>query len=147
MRCGMGKINAKKVDLDGYTFDSQTEAEYYLFLKSQDDIKHIEVHPKYLLLHPFHIPCNRCRGEGKAPSPSTGKPIQCKRCKGSGKKERQGTEYTADFQVYYKDGYTEVIDVKGFINDRFPLYKKLFEHEYNVELVVVQKKKGEWVRK
>ena len=66
--------------------------------------------------------------------------IRCKTCRGSGKVVRRGWEYHADFKVIYNNGEYEVIDVKGYADQRFPLVKKMFEHTQNKPLTVVKKK-------
>jgi DnaJ-class molecular chaperone len=93
------------------------------------------------------VDCKKCIGEGKKPSPKTGKLIKCVRCEGTGKISKQSWSYTADFLIEYNDGYSEVIDVKGHANERFPLVKKMFEYKNGHELIVVEKSKKGWVRK
>lgn len=147
---GRRKILAVKTEVDGITFDSSLESEYYIYLRDNKEllgIKSLVLQPKFDLLLPFNVPCNRCRGEGKKSSPKTGNPIKCQRCKGTGATEKNEWTYKADFQVTYEDGYTEVIDVKGWANERFPLYRKMFEWTYGKELVVIKKERGKWVRK
>lgn len=141
----MGKINSTKTVAGGLVFDSQTEAQYYLHLTNNPDVKHIEIQPQYTLLESFKIRCNLCKGEGKIPSPKTGRPIKCKKCEGQGKRSRQGWTYKPDFKVIYMDGNEEVIDVKGWANERFPLVKKMWERKYGEELIVIKSdKKGGW---
>lgn len=139
----MGKITSKKTVIDGHEFDSQTEAEYYEYLKSRDDVEEIILQPQYTLLESFEIECGRCY-IGRVKSPKTGKPTKCKTCKGTGKRTRQPWTYKADFEVVYKSGLMEVIDVKGFANERFPLVRKMFEHTHGFELLVVKKTKTGW---
>lgn len=139
------KINSKKITLDGHTFDSQTEAEYYLYLKTKDYIREIIIQPHYVLLEPFQLTCGKCKN-GKVESPKTGKLINCKTCKGTGKINRQGWTYHADFEVWYEDDECEVIDVKGYANERFPLVKKMFEHTQNKPLTLIKKIKGKWIK-
>ena len=47
------KYRAKKVKLDGYTFDSQAEAKHYWHtlkpMQERGEISHLEVHPSYLI--------------------------------------------------------------------------------------------------
>ncbi|TFF43632.1 DUF1064 domain-containing protein [Bacillus thuringiensis] len=119
-----GRINSRKTVALGIEFDSKTEAEYYLFLKSNPEVVEIELQPQYMLLEGFYITTR----EGKC-------------------KKRRDWKFTADFLVTYKDGTQEVIDVKGYANDRFPYFKKMFEHRYQQELVVVKKDKQKgWIR-
>ncbi|MEB9942487.1 DUF1064 domain-containing protein, partial [Bacillus cereus] len=85
----------------------------------------IELQPQYMLLEGFYITTR----DGK-------------------RKKRRDWKFTADFLVTYKDGTQEVIDVKGYANDRFPYMKKMFEYRYKQELVVVMKDKQKgWIRK
>lgn len=119
-----GRINSRKTVALGIEFDSKTEAEYYLFLKSNPEVVEIELQPQYMLLEGFYITTR----EGK-------------------RKKRRDWKFTADFLVTYKDGTQEVIDVKGYANDRFSYFKKMFEHRYQQELVVVKKDKQKgWIR-
>ncbi|WP_088104777.1 DUF1064 domain-containing protein [Halalkalibacter urbisdiaboli] len=142
----MGKINSNKVEMFGRVWDSQTELEYYLFLHEQSNIKEIELQPQFTLLKPFLVTCLACVGIGQVPSLRTGKPIKCRRCNGQGRKERQKWSYKADFRVTYTDGRVEVIDVKGWANERFPLTKRMYEYVSGTELVVVKKTKTGWKR-
>ncbi|PFY51557.1 DUF1064 domain-containing protein [Bacillus pseudomycoides] len=120
-----GRINSRKTVVLGIEFDSKTEAEYYLFLKSNPEVVEIELQPQYMLLEGFYITTR----DGK-------------------RKKRRDWKFTADFLVTYKDGTQEVIDVKGYANDRFPYMKKMFEYRYKQELVVVMKDKQKgWIRK
>lgn len=142
---GKAKIKAKKVSYDGHEFDSTMEKDYYEYLKSLDTIKDIQLQPEYTLMQEFYVECGRCK-EGIVLSSKTNRPIKCKTCRGTGMRKRKAWRYTADFKVAYQDGSTEVIDVKGFANERFPLVRKMYEYQYGEELIVIKKKKGEWVR-
>lgn len=146
----MGKIRSKKVSYYGIDFDSLTEGQYYLMLRADKNVKDIQTHPKYTLLDSFKVPCNQCRGFGKAKSDKTDKNVQCRSCKGTGRNARQKMIYTADFLVTYQDGYQEVIDIKGgkyqARDKAFALRRKLFEQKTGINLAVICKEKGEWVR-
>ena len=143
----MGYIPHKKTIAHGIVFDSADEAAYFVHLKDDPNVKDITIKPQFTLLEPFKVICGKCKGEGKKPSPKTGKAIKCRTCDGTGKRGRQPWKYTADFQVYYKDGTSEVVDVKGHANERFPLVKKMFEFLSREELIVVKRKGKEWVKK
>lgn len=43
------KYGAKKCEAEGIKFDSLAEREYYLLLKADQDVKHIDVHPTVTL--------------------------------------------------------------------------------------------------
>lgn len=118
----VSKYGAKKVVIDGITFDSQLEAKYYehlLALKESNVVESFELQPVYELIPKFII---------------------------NGKK-RLATKYKADFFVKYTNGHTAVIDVKGFETTDFKLKKKMFELKYNQEVVCVTFSKidGGWI--
>jgi len=83
----MSKYNNRKVEKDGFKFDSIKEYEYYLELKQKLHDKKIinfKVHPK-IILQPEFI---------------------------SNSKKIKPITYTPDYVVYH-DGKTEIIDIKG----------------------------------
>jgi hypothetical protein len=149
---GKALFHSVKTEVDGIRFDSETEANFYQYLKTNEKVLGIETikcHPTFLVFHPFEVTCYKCHGTGKVKSPKTENSIKCQRCKGEGTKSRQGTEYTPDFEVKFKSGYTLYYDVKGFVNERFPMVKKAFEMKTKKELVVVKwdQKAKDWVFK
>ncbi|PFP97712.1 hypothetical protein COK06_13315 [Bacillus cereus] len=124
------RIKQKKVTYDGINFDSQSEANYYKYLKEREDVARIECHPSYTLVPTFEIKSSITK---------------------SGKPKKAAMKFTPDFKVTYSDGRVEVVDVKGSkraINEGFPLRKKLWEYLNKQELIVViwDKKLGEWTR-
>ena len=133
-----------KVHAFGYDWDSKAERDYYMILKSDKNVKDVQVHPgPYEILAPFEVKCQDCDGSGRQPSEKRpGNTVQCGRCSGNGVKKRKAMTYTPDFLVTYKDGKEEIIDVKGFINESFPLRKKMFEWVTRKELIVIQQEKG-----
>jgi len=99
------KYNNKKVEYDGYKFDSKKEADFYKKLKALQKagkVKKIEVHPKFELQPSF---------------------------KKNGKTYR-AINYYADFLVYYSDGITKLYDTKGKRTEVYKIKKKLFEYKY-----------------
>lgn len=96
------KYRANKASVDGHTFDSQKEADYYCELKLKLQAKEINgfcLQPTFIL----------------APS----------------------LKYKADFIVFYKDGSTEVIDVKGFKTKEYIAKKKVFEDKFNLKITEI----------
>lgn len=82
------KYNARKVEVDDYTFDSQAEATRYgelKLLQRAGEIRDLAVHPKFVLQYPFE---DRWGRKWKA------------------------VTYTADFQ-YFEGELCVVEDVKG----------------------------------
>jgi hypothetical protein len=105
-------MNIKTV-IDGITFDSKREAEYYCELKMRKrsgDIKEFALQPKYLIIDGYVR---------------------------DGKKVRP-TYYIADFLIHHKDDSHEVVDVKGMETAVFKLKRKLFESKYNMKLTIVK---------
>lgn len=99
------KYHNKKTVYNGVSFMSKKESEYARIL---DALKHAK-DPKervvsYETQVPFQIEMNGV-----------------KICK-----------YIADFKVLYKDGHTEIVDVKGFKTDVYRLKKKLVEAQYGI---------------
>ena len=111
----MNKYNARKVTIDGITFDSQSEGRYYqhlLGLMESGVVESFEMQKPYTLLDKF-------------PHPKTGKTIRA-------------IKYVPDFEVIYTDGRVEVVDVKGMRTDVFRMKCKLFMFRYQIPLVLVK---------
>lgn len=108
------KYNNKKIELDGYTFHSQLEADYYTQLKLRQkakDILFFKLQPRYLLQDAFEK---------------------------DGKKYSK-IEYVADFEIHHTDGSIEVVDTKGVLTDVFRIKEKLFHAKYPYKLTIVTK--------
>src|SRR5690625_5808979 len=65
----------------------------------------------------FTVSCGRCV-KGKVPSPKTGNPINCRTCRGTGERTRRQWSYTADFRIIWDEGHEDIVDVKGWANER-----------------------------
>lgn len=121
----MTKYKAQKVIVDGITFDSKLEAEYYNhleYLKREGEVKSFSLQPRFLLQESF---------------------------KKNGKSYKK-IEYIADFTVDYPCGRREVIDIKGFVTDTAALKIKLFQYNFpglNLKLLTKAPKKfgGGWI--
>ncbi len=101
------KYNAKKITIDGHTFDSKREAERYcelkLFLRAKE-IQNLQLQPRFLLQDGF------VDKEGN---------------------EHKKIEYVADFMYVDKSGKTVVEDVKGVLTDVYKIKKKIFLKIYD----------------
>lgn len=98
------KYHAKKTEVDGITFDSKKEADYYASLKLLEkagEVSDIELQPRFELQEPFVC---------------------------DGKKERK-IEYVADFS-FMQNGKRVVVDVKGMRTQVYKLKRKLFLYKY-----------------
>lgn len=119
----ISKYGSKKIEYDGFVFDSKLEYNYYCYLKqlkSNGVVSNFELQPKYQLQPTF---------------------------KKNGKTFRS-IDYVADFLVYYADGKQEVVDVKGMITTDFAIKRKLFEYRYPelaLKLVAYSKMDGGWI--
>lgn len=100
------KYNAKKTWVDGICFDSKSEAEYYSNLK---------------LMQQAGIIAGFCR--------------QPRFIVIAGQNGGRGTEYVADFILFYPNGAYKIVDVKGKKTDVFKLKMKLMM-EKNPKLTV-----------
>lgn len=101
----MSKYGAKKIVVDGITFDSKDEAKYYEHLKkikAKEEILNFELQPKY--------------------------EVQPKFSKNN--KKFLPVHYVADFLIYHNDGSQQVVDVKGMATETALLKRKLFEYKY-----------------
>lgn len=121
----VSKYRNKKTVLDGITFDSKAEADYYHTLKifkMAGEVKEIELQPKFILQPGFWKCC------GAVHMVKTVK----ERCPSCGLKMRkiQPLTYSADFKVTWKDGRIEVVDVKGMETKAFKDKRKMFEFNY-----------------
>ena len=96
----MSKYGNKKIEIDGYTFDSLAEGRRYEELKLfvlAGEIFRLKVHPKFVLQRKFSHQ----------------------------KKKIRSITYTADFS-YRENGRLVVEDIKGKATQVFQLKKKLF---------------------
>lgn len=112
-RKGRNKYRNIKTEIDGITFDSRKEAEYYSDLKMQEKaglISELELQPHFLLQDKF-------RYEGKT---------------------MRKIEYIADFKYIDEEGVTTVVDVKGQKTDVYKLKKKLFLAKYGENIHFVE---------
>lgn len=99
-------IRSKKTVVDGITFDSRTEAEYYEYLKSLERDKKIH----YLCCHPEYILQDPVERYGK---------------------KYKAIKYIADFEYWNEEEQTNVVvDVKGFAMEDAKLKRKLFAYKY-----------------
>ena len=117
------RIFAKKVDADGYRFDSEMEYSYYLILKerlAKGEIKDLKIHPLFMLIPEFEK---------------------------KGKKWR-AMHYEADFQfLEVSNNLERIIDVKGMVLPEFEIHRKMFEYLYpslHLEVLKYSKTTG-WV--
>lgn len=100
-----GKYHNRKVVIDGITFDSQREGDYYCELKML-----------------------RMAGEVIDFERQVAFELQPK-FKHFGKTER-AIKYIADFVVHYKDGRSVVVDVKGDKTDVYRIKRKMLLYKH-----------------
>lgn len=101
----MAKYNNSKIKINGMSFASKLEFDYYLYLQHMQEngiVVDFKCQPKFILI------------------PSYEK---------YGKKIRAIT-YTPDYYVKYSDGREEYIDVKGMGTPASELRRKLFDYVY-----------------
>lgn len=106
------KYSSAKTNVDGITFDSKKESEFYAELKLREragEITHLRLQPRYLLQEAF---------------------------KYDGKQYRE-IEYVADFE-YIENGVTVVVDVKGFRTAVYMIKRKLFLYKYGDKVKFIE---------
>ena len=111
----MSKYKNKLKTIDGITFHSRKEANYYQelkFRKMGKDIVDFVLQPKFELQEGFRL---------------------------NGKKIRPIT-YKADFLIHHNDGTKEVVDVKGYrtevFNIKWKMLKYLHKDEENIKFTL-----------
>lgn len=99
-------IHSKKTVIDGITFDSKTEAEYYEYLKQLNRAGKICC----LCCHPTYILQEAVERHGK---------------------RYKAIKYIADFEYWdAEERTTVVVDVKGYAMEDARLKRKLFAYKY-----------------
>lgn len=113
------KYAAKKTAVDGVTFDSRMEADYYVYLCGLRDMGAIR---SFVLQPPFVLqPTFKKHG-----------------------KTFRAITYKADFGVVWADGSKTVVDVKGMPTAVFKLKAKMYSRLYDEPLVCVTRTRGGW---
>lgn len=117
------KLNARKKTIDGITFDSGLEADYYVYLKEQKANN---------LIYDFQV------------KPDTYELVP--EFTKNGKKYNRVT-YTPDFKIYESPSKFYLVDTKGFRTDVFIIKNKLFNYIYpDLELkLICRDKYGKFV--
>jgi len=128
-----GKYHSRKTEVDGITFDSRSEAAYYLVLKAQRDahtIKGFDLQPRFVLQESFRK-CPACYHVQPAGS-------KCDKCQTKTTLHRPMV-YVSDFLIWPKQGRPIVCDVKGkYMTDVFKMKQKLFEKRYPCLTITIQ---------
>lgn len=109
------KYRSVKTEVDGITFHSKKEANYYgklKLLKRAGEVINIDLQPPYEFLICYINPA-------------------------TGQKSYHDGKYIADFRVTYKDGSVEIIDVKGFSTDVFRRKQRIMKEIFGIEIKVV----------
>jgi conserved hypothetical protein len=105
-------IRSKKTVIDGITFDSRTEAEYYEYLKRLEKDKKIY----RLRCHPTYILQEAVERYGK---------------------KYKAIKYIADFEYWSdEEQINVVVDVKGYAMEDARLKRKLFAYNYPFDKLV-----------
>lgn len=100
------KYGAKSVTIDGHTFPSKREAEYYLVYKDmlkRGEIVDLQLQPRFELIPAY---------------------------KNSAGKKVRPCHYTADFLLTYPDARKKVVEVKGYRTRDYILRRKMFEYKF-----------------
>lgn len=148
-----GKIAHKKTTIDGITFDSKMESDYYVYLKAEKKAKRIKsftLQPEFIL-QPKHFVMN---GKVYIETDKDYKEADKQRKKYN--KENpdnkiqivQAIKYISDFFIVYPDDSVKTIDVKGIKTADFKLKEKMFNFKYpdmNLECVTWDGPSKKWL--
>jgi len=122
-RSTYSKYNARKMIINGITFDSILESKYYLHLldeKDKGNIKDFDLNPTFQLLDNIKV----------------------------GNRTLRGVRYIADFTIYDNDGGVTYVDVKGNRTPEFIIKEKMFHHFYEdkeLKVITYRKRDGGWI--
>lgn len=119
----MTKYGNKKINIDGFVFDSRKEARRYIVLKhleAEGKIKDLQMQVKYIL-----IPTQREADTiGKRGGVTKGKIVE-REC-----------AYIADFR-YIKDGREIVEDTKGYRTKDYIIKRKLMLYIHGIKIIEI----------
>lgn len=138
-----GKIAHKRVTIDGITFHSEMESNYYLKLKADKEaglIQDFGLQPNFTLLEPYIVVngeviyksndhFNKLKKQTKAPT-------------------IRGINYISDFYIVNNDGSNYVVDTKGLTTTEFEIKKKLFMAlypQYPLYVLIFDDVTNEWI--
>ena len=138
----MGKIKHIKTIVDGITFDSKMESDFYAKLKEDKInglIKDFELQPEFLLQDKYIIVDGQVI-EGSHPD--------FNKLKRRTKAETiRAIKYKGDFLITELDDTQRVVDTKGQSTTEFEIKKKLFMFKYpnlKLDVLIYNKKTGTW---
>ena len=150
---GQGKILHNKTVVDGITFDSKMESDYYKYLKEQQRlgiVKSFKLQPEYILQPKFFI----YEGQVIIEDDPLYKEYNKKRLafnKANPDKKInivQAIKYRSDFEVTYADGSKKTIDPKGIKTADFKLKEKMLRFKYphiDFMCVILDEKTNTWL--
>lgn len=130
-----GKIRHKKTEVDGITFDSKMESDYYLYLKAEKKagrVKSFTLQPEYVLQPKFYIWDNQTITEDSPLYKEYDKKRKAwnKANPDNQIKIIQAIKYRSDFEVTYADDSKKTIDPKGIKTADFKLKEKMLRFKY-----------------
>lgn len=139
-----GKIAHKKTTIDGITFDSKMESDYYLYLKDlkkANKIKDFKMQPSFIL-QPKHFVLNSELVTFDNEENYNAKDKLRKKYNKENPDNKiaivQAIKYISDFEIILNDGTVEIIDVKGLKTADFKIKEKMFAFRYpNLRLTCV----------
>lgn len=153
-RKSMGKIAHKKTTIDGNTFDSKMESEYYVYLKAEKKagrIKDFTLQPEFILQPKYFI------YEGQViTADNEEKYKEYDKLRKKHNKENpdnkiniiQAIKYIADFDITYTNGTRVIHDTKGIKTADFKIKEKMFSFRYphlKFECIIWNNKEKAWV--
>lgn len=153
-RKSMGKIAHKKTVIDGITFDSKMESEYYVYLKEEKKagrVKDFKLQPVFILQPKYFVLNGEIITDEDEERYKAMDKIRKKHNKDNPDNKInivQAIKYIADFDITYKDGSRKIHDTKGIKTTDFKIKEKMFNFRYphlNFECIIWNNKEKAWV--
>lgn len=150
-----GKIRHTRTTIDGITFDSKLEAQYYEYLKAEKKagrVKDFVLQPEFVLQPAFFI----WEGQAITSDHPEYKEYNKKRLAFNRKQTDDSLKikpirsmiYKSDFTITYSNGEVITVDTKGLKTADFKLKEKMMKFLYpNINLICINYDKvtGEWL--
>lgn len=155
-RKAMGKIAHKKTTIDGFTFDSKMEADYYEYLKEQKELGEVldfSMQPEFILQPKYFVYDNKIISYDENSEDTYKEYDKLRKKHNKDNPDNKITivnaiKYRADFDITYKDGSRKVVDTKGIKTADFKLKEKMLNYRYplmSFECIIWSKKEKAWV--
>jgi hypothetical protein len=152
----MGKIAHKKTTIDGITFDSKMEANYYEYLKEQKELGEVldfSIQPEFILQPKYFVYDSKIISYEDHSKDIYNEYDKLRKKHNKNNPNNKinivnAIKYRADFDITYKDGSRKVVDTKGIKTVDFKIKEKMLNFRYplmDFECIIWNDKEKAWV--